>query len=150
MPSLVSATGTKPEIGEQDGSTARLDGDGLIIMETLETYTPLELSSAPDSEEGEEGMVEEEREEGEEEQEKPWGGEIGEVKREKEGEKVEGKSREEEESEEEESEEEESEEDQVFLTRRGPSLELKLPQYQRESVREDTKSSESVSGFLCN
>ena len=148
MPSLVSENGTKLEIGEQDGSTARLDGEGLIIMETLETYTPLELSSVPDSEEGEEGM-EEEREEGKEEQEKPGEGEIGEVKREEgegegegEGVGVEEKGREEE--------EEESEEDEVFLTRRGPGLELKLPQYQRELVREDTKSSESVSGFLCN
>ena len=146
MPSLESETGTKLEIGEQDGSMAGLDGDGLIVMETLETYTPLELSSTPDSEEGEEGMEEEEKEEGKEEQEKPWGGEIGELKREKEGEGegegVEGKGRDEE--------EEESEEDEVFLMRRGPSLELKLPQYQRESVRKDTKSSESVSGFLCS
>ena len=155
VPSL--ETGTQAENG---GSTTHLDGEGVIVMETLDTYTPLELSSAPDSEEGEGGVEGEERgvegeergvegeergEEGEEEQEKQRESEI-EVKeegeKEGEGEGVEKKGGEEE--------EEEIEEDEVFLTRRGPSLELKLPPYQRESVREDSKDSESVSVSLCN
>ena len=130
VPSLVSETGTKAENG---GSTTHLDGEGVIVMETLDTYTPLELSSAPDSEEGEGGVEGEEREE--EEQEKLRESELG-VKEEgeKEGEGEGG----------------EIEEDEVFVTRRGPSLELKLPPYQRESVREDSKDSESVSVSLGN
>ena len=139
-----SVTGTNG----QDGGATYLDEGGLIIMETLETYTPPELSSAPGSEEG----GEEEGEEGEMERDKPRGGgdeqEEGKEERGKEaGERMEGEEvrpegREEGGGVDEGEEGMEEEEEVVFVEKRGPSLELKLPRYPRETTREDAEDSE--------
>lgn len=156
-----STTGTRPASDGQDGSATCLDEGGLIIMETLETYTPLELSSAQESEEegqeevgegemagdkqggggaDEQGGGEEKEEEGKAERGKE-AGRNGERNGERKGEEqVRSEGR----GEGEEVEVGVEEEEEVFIMKRGPSLELKLPPYPREATREDAEDSESV------